>query len=46
MITLYKYLEGHYEEDRDQLLSLVSVSGTKSNAVGCGRETWTVMGEF
>lgn len=22
MITLYKYLEGHYGEDRDQLLSL------------------------
>lgn len=23
MITLYKYLEGHNKEDRDQLLSLV-----------------------
>lgn len=23
MITLYKYLEAHYGEDRDQLLSLV-----------------------
>lgn len=26
MITLYKYLEGHYEEERDQLLSLVSAA--------------------
>lgn len=26
MITFYKYLEGHYEEDRDQLLSLVSAA--------------------
>lgn len=24
MITLYKYLEGHNKEDRDQLLSLVA----------------------
>lgn len=39
MITLYKYLKGHYEEDRDQLLSLVSESRTSSNAVSCWRET-------
>lgn len=26
MITLYKYLEGHNKEERDQLLSLVSAN--------------------
>lgn len=35
MITLYKYLEGHYGEDRDQLLSLVSASRTRGSAVCC-----------